>query len=127
MGLFRRQPQVPTTRLFFATDIHGSEPCFRKFINAGNFYRCQFLILGGDITGKQIIPITRHADGAYSCRLRDQRFESVGEAEVAEIKKLIRAGGDYPVVGTDDELAELSDPERLEQRFRKIVFDSVVD
>ena len=25
-------------KLFYATDIHGSERCFRKFINAGAFY-----------------------------------------------------------------------------------------
>jgi uncharacterized protein len=127
MGLFGRQPKVASTRLFFATDIHGSEPCFRKFINAGNFYRCQFLILGGDMTGKQIVPITRHTDGTYSCRLRDQRFDNADDDELVEIKRLIRVGGDYPVVGGEDELAELRDPERLERRFRKIVYDSVVD
>ena len=128
MGLFGRQPKVAkNTRLFFATDIHGSEPCFRKFINAGNFYRCQYLILGGDITGKQIVPITRHPDGTYSCRLRDQRFDTVDEPELAEVKRLIRVGGDYPVVGSEDELAELRDPACLERRFRKIVYDSVVD
>jgi uncharacterized protein len=127
MGLFTRRPSVPSTRVFFATDIHGSEPCFRKFINAGNFYRCRHLILGGDITGKQIVPITKHDGDVYSCRLRDQRFDGVSAGELAEIKKLIRAGGDYPVIGTPDELAELADPQALERRFRKIVYDSVAD
>src|ERR1700733_7699019 len=128
MGLFGRQPKVAkNTRLFFATDIHGSEPCFRKFINAGNFYRCQYLILGGDITGKQIVPITRHPDGPFSARRRDQRFDTVDEPELAEVKRLIRVGGDYPVVGSEDEVAELRDPACLERRFRKIVYDSVVD
>ena len=30
--LFSRNPEV---RVFFATDIHGSETCWRKFLNAG--------------------------------------------------------------------------------------------
>jgi Icc-related predicted phosphoesterase len=79
------------------------------------------------MTGKQIVPITKHADNAYSCRVGDQRFERVGRDEVGEIKRLIRVGGDYPVVGSADERAELADPERLEERFRKIVYDSVSD
>ena len=37
------------TRLFFATDIHGSDRCFRKFLNAGKFYGADILLMGGDI------------------------------------------------------------------------------
>ena len=37
--------------LFFATDVHGSEICWKKFINAGKFYKADVLILGGDMTG----------------------------------------------------------------------------
>ena len=44
-------------KLFFATDVHGSEPTFKKFINAGKFYNVDVLVLGGDITGKMLIPI----------------------------------------------------------------------
>jgi Icc-related predicted phosphoesterase len=127
MGFLNRQRPPAGTRLFFATDIHGSEPCFRKFINAGNFYKCEFLILGGDMTGKQIVPIIKGAGGGYSCRLREQRWENVSDDELKEIKKLIRAGGDYPVVGTEDELAELADPAKLEARFKQLVYDTVAD
>jgi Icc-related predicted phosphoesterase len=45
------------TRIFFSTDLHGSEKCFRKFLNAGKFYKSNILIMGGDITGKLMIPI----------------------------------------------------------------------
>ena len=37
-------------KIYFATDIHGSEVCLRKFLNAGKFYGCDTLIMGGDIT-----------------------------------------------------------------------------
>ena len=27
------------TRIFFVSDVHGSDKCFRKFINAAKFYK----------------------------------------------------------------------------------------
>ena len=54
------------TKIFFATDVHGSERTFRKFTNAGKFYGVNVLILGGDLTGKMVVPIVRHPDNAYS-------------------------------------------------------------
>ena len=47
-------------RIFFATDIHGSEICWRKFLNAAAFYKADLVILGGDVTGKVMVPITAH-------------------------------------------------------------------
>jgi len=38
MPLFSKTAKK-STRLFFATDVHGSERTFRKFINAGKFYQ----------------------------------------------------------------------------------------
>ena len=43
-------------RVFFATDIHGSDRCFRKFLAAANVYEADALILGGDIAGKALVP-----------------------------------------------------------------------
>jgi Icc-related predicted phosphoesterase len=31
-------------RVYYATDIHGSEVCWRKFLNAGRFYNADVLI-----------------------------------------------------------------------------------
>ena len=44
-------------RIFFATDIHGSDVCWRKFLNAGKFHKADVLIMGGDMTGKAMVPI----------------------------------------------------------------------
>ena len=44
-------------KVFFATDIHGSEICWRKFLNAAAFYKADMVILGGDVTGKVMVPI----------------------------------------------------------------------
>ena len=44
-------------RIFFATDVHGSETCWRKFLNSGKHYKADVIILGGDMTGKALVPI----------------------------------------------------------------------
>ena len=57
-------------RLFFATDVHGSEVCWRKFINSAKHYEANVLILGGDMTGKAIVPVveTGPTTGSTTCR-----------------------------------------------------------
>jgi Icc-related predicted phosphoesterase len=47
------------SKIFFATDIHGSDRCFRKFLNAGKFYGVEAIVLGGDITGKMTTTASR--------------------------------------------------------------------
>jgi Icc-related predicted phosphoesterase len=58
-------------RIFFATDIHGSEVCWRKFLNAGAFHKADVLIMGGDMTGKAMVPITG-GNGSWRVTLQDQ-------------------------------------------------------
>ena len=49
MPFFSKKSKKKPTRLFFATDLHGSERTYRKFINAGKFYDVNVLVMGGDI------------------------------------------------------------------------------
>ena len=63
MRLRKRRSQGDTKRMCFVTDVHGSERCFRKFLNTAKFYDAQYLILGGDITGKSLVPIEREGSG----------------------------------------------------------------
>ncbi len=56
------------TRVYFATDLHGSSKCFRKFLNAGPTYGADVLVLGGDLGGKAIQTIVRGADGRWRVR-----------------------------------------------------------
>jgi len=53
------------TRILFATDVHGSEYVFRKFINALPIYKADVGILLGDLSGKLLIPIVKNPDGTY--------------------------------------------------------------
>jgi uncharacterized protein len=83
-------------RIFFATDIHGSEVCWRKFLNAGTFHKADVLIMGGDMTGKAMVPIVR-SNGGWEVTLQDQRQTLSTEEEVRAIEKRISDRGYYPI------------------------------
>jgi uncharacterized protein len=97
-------------RVYFATDIHGSEVCWRKFLNAGRFYQADVLILGGDVTGKAVVPVTAAAGGGFRVRqFSGERVLDAGELAAAETK--IRDMGFYPYRTTEDELDAVWDNE----------------
>jgi Icc-related predicted phosphoesterase len=123
MPIFSRRASGP--RIFFATDIHGSETCFRKFLNSAKFYEADTIILGGDMTGKALVPIVSNGDDSCHCYLQDQRHE-FGLDEVERYERMVRDRGLYPFRTTDAELAELQDaPERLEALDRQSILDVV--
>jgi hypothetical protein len=108
------------TRLFFATDIHGSEVCWRKFLNAARFYRADVLVLGGDMTGKALVPITQLPDGSFKATLLQQHFLLQDEEQVREMEKRVGSRGYYPCRVTPEQLAEFAaDPPRVEAFFRQ--------
>ena len=113
-----------SARLCFVTDVHGSERCFKKFLNAGKFYDVQYLILGGDITGKTLVPIER-SRGGWWARYNDHEYVDLTERERDELAQRIRDNGQYPVVGDRDELLALFAEDRREQTFREVVVASM--
>jgi len=95
-------------KLFYATDVHGSEICWKKFINAGKFYEAELLILGGDMTGKAIIPIIDQGSGKYKVTLLDQESILEGDEAVQKMAQGIQNRGYYPYITTPDEVQEIS-------------------
>ena len=59
-------------KIYFATDVHGSEICWKKFINVSKFYETDALILGGDMTGKAIVPIIAQGKDIFKVTLSEQ-------------------------------------------------------
>jgi uncharacterized protein len=94
--------------IYFATDIHGSERCFLKFLNAGKAYGAHAVILGGDVTGKALVPVVEQADGTWQTTLFGKPETASDEAELAEIEKRIRSLGFYPYRTTPDEHAHMA-------------------
>src|SRR4029450_11463085 len=94
-------------RLFFATDIHGSDTCWRKFLNSGKHYEADVIVLGGDMTGKALIPVVDKGNDSWYSSLLENRYDLNGEDEVREYEGAVRRRGYYPFRTTPDELREL--------------------
>ena len=93
-------------KIFFATDIHGSEVCWRKFLNSAAFYKADLVVLGGDVTGKAMVPIVEHA-GYWQVTLRGEDLRLDTKEELDAIIARIRNSGFYPAVVSPDELSHL--------------------
>ena len=104
-------------KVFFATDIHGSEICWRKFLNAAAFYKADLVVLGGDVTGKVMVPIV--ADGGHwKVTVRGQAYTLETQQELEDIQRQIRNAGSYPAIVSPDELRHLSEEEgAVDRRF----------
>jgi Icc-related predicted phosphoesterase len=95
-------------KLFFATDVHGSEVCWKKFISAGKFYEVDFLILGGDMTGKAIVPIIAQGGDKWKVTLLEQETILEGREQVDKMVATIHNRGYYPYVCDPDEVAAIA-------------------
>jgi uncharacterized protein len=105
-------------RIFFATDIHGSEVCWRKFLNAGTFHKVDVLVMGGDMTGKAMVPIVARAND-WRLSLQDQEYILSTEDEVRAMEKRILDRGYYPIRLSEDEVkAWDADPTLVDARFK---------
>ena len=94
-----------SVRLFYASDIHGSDLLWRKFLGASKFYEADAAVMGGDLLGKAIVPIEHTTDGTFRAEfLGDQRIVREGQ-ELDELVDAIRFNGYYPWIASGDEIA----------------------
>lgn len=115
------------TKIFYATDVHGSEICFRKFLSATTHYGAEVLVLGGDVTGKMIIPIIENADGSYRCNFAGKEYVTKTKEETQQIETKIRDSGYYVYHSTSDEAIELqNDKEKLDRLFLNIMKENLL-
>jgi Icc-related predicted phosphoesterase len=124
MRLRSRRSRGDSKRICFVTDVHGSERCFRKFLNTAKFYDAQYLILGGDITGKSLVPIEREGSG-WRASFNEHDYRDMTDEEMQGVAQLIRDSGQYPIMGDRDELLALFAPERRDETFRTAVVDGI--
>jgi Icc-related predicted phosphoesterase len=83
-------------RIFFATDVHASEIVFRKFIGAAKFYEADTLVMGGDITGKTLVPVVQGSNGKHHFNFQGQEFDNVAPEDLENLEGRIMNAGMYP-------------------------------
>jgi Icc-related predicted phosphoesterase len=106
-------------KLFYVTDIHGSNVCYRKFLNALPIYGVDVAILNGDLLGKVLIPLVEKAGGGRECHLMGSYTEMSTSDEVAAVKKTIENAGYYWVEQSHDEFDAIkNDPVAIDRLFK---------
>jgi Icc-related predicted phosphoesterase len=98
------------TRLFYAADLHGSMPGWRKFVNAARFYGVDGLVFGGDLMGKALVPIVRE-DDRLRAELHGRAYElEAGTALESFVKRVEVAGFYWRILDPDEHRALSADP-----------------
>jgi uncharacterized protein len=108
---------MATRSIFFVADLHGSEPVLNKVINSAKFYGVDTIVIGGDITGKLLIPIVDVGGGRYSLELYGVPT-TIEAKDLEETKKKIRATGNYwTMVSRSEYDAMASNPAEVKRHF----------
>jgi uncharacterized protein len=110
-------------RIYFASDLHGSERCFRKFLNAGPAYKADVLILGGDVAGKAIQPILRTGSGAYTAGFRGVEHRAQEGPELDALERMIADHGYYAYRAEPGEMEERQTAGSLDELFLDLMRD----
>ncbi|MGN6168483.1 MAG: metallophosphoesterase family protein [Solirubrobacteraceae bacterium] len=121
-----RKPKRSQLTLFFATDVHGSTVCFKKFVNAAKFYGADILILGGDVSGKMVVPIAEQPEGGHLSSFAGKVVRLESEEEIDRFSRRLADMGFYPKRMTEDEFAKLrEDPERQDALFEQLIKERI--
>ncbi len=113
------------TRIFYATDLHASEKCFRKFLNAAKVYEVNVLILGGDLTGKMVVPIVEDK-GVWKTEFMGVKTQVRTQKEADDLTAAIKNSGYYPYHTTPTEMDTLNNSEELiRSLFMRLMLDQV--
>lgn len=112
-------------KIFYASDIHGSERAFRKFLKAPTFYGAGAVIFGGDLTGKAVVPIVEVSPGRFEAELFGNAYAIDSGSALTELEASIRLGGLYPYRTTPDELIAMHrDPAHLRTVFSRLMIET---
>ena len=122
--MFKKKENL--TKLFFATDIHGSEKCWLKLVNSGAFYEVDTIILGGDMTGKGIQAILEETPGVWKTNFLGEAIEVNDEAALAKVETKVRNAGFYPHRFTPDEFNQFANSEEVQESIFKLEMNRVI-
>lgn len=113
-------------RLFFTVDIHASDMCFRKFLNALTIYRIDVGMVLGDLRGKAVVPIVQEGDGSFTSEFLGQRVQTKTERELTDLEKKISSIGFYPFRTTSAHIEELKNsPDHLDKLITNLACERI--
>ena len=107
--------------ILFVTDLHGSNVCLKKALNGAKMYKANVLIIGGDVTGKFVVPIIKGPNG-ITTQFQGTKYAPKNEDELRQLYGIIADSGQYyyPTTPEEFEQARVS-KEKTEAIFRDLV------
>lgn len=84
----------------------------------------QALVLGGDVTGKLLVPIVAGEDG-WTAEIHGEQVRARDAEELEELRTRIRMMGRYDPVVSAGERGRLDDPAELEVLFARVMRESL--
>jgi uncharacterized protein len=113
-------------RLLYVSDIHGSERCWNKLLNAGPFYQADTILLGGDITGKGLQAIVKEGAGRWRADYEGKTRVFSSEDALRAFENQMRATGLYPFRTTKDEFNEIVNSSVYKRQVsKKLILESL--
>src|SRR2546430_7170390 len=97
--------------MFFVSDLHGSEVCFRKFLNSVDAYHPDLLVYGGGILGKVLVPLF-HDGGSYHLYPNRENPLPLPAPELPPGQRAIPAQSPYSAPAPPQPWGELPGPPR---------------
>jgi Icc-related predicted phosphoesterase len=107
-------------RVIFFTDLHGSTLVFEKGLALARDYEVDLIILGGDLSGKRMLPIEKSSSGNFIAHEPYKKKDDSGKATIvyekrqlqsAELPRFLRkleAKGYYWYVGGKEEIHHIN-------------------
>ena len=113
-------------RIYFCSDLHASRKCWKKFLNSANFYGADHIIVGGDITGKFVVPIVERTRGRKSAHFLGVERTLRSEEEVRALKVQIADAGQYACdMAPEEEAWYAEDQARIDDLFKRLAMERV--
>jgi uncharacterized protein len=113
-------------RLYFCSDLHASRRCWKKFLNSAKFYDAQYIVVGGDITWKFVVPIVQQAKGIKTATFLGVQRRIDSDSDLASLKTAIADAGQYAFETTPDEEAWYAeDQARVDELFKQLAMERV--
>lgn len=112
--------------ILFVTDVHGSEKCFRKFLNSWKYYPIHCLIMGGDLSGKGLVPIINDRNDNFHASFLGEDYIAESKNELELLEKNIRFNGFYPFITDTDGVESLEQDEILRNEiFEQLIVEQI--
>jgi len=122
--LFGKKKETET-KILFATDMHGSEGVWRKFLNASSMMKINVAICGGDLTGKMIVPIIKRKDGKYGYYFLGKNH-LIDSSALEKASKDVRGIGYYPYLTNEKEFEEMHENrDKVDEVFSEVMISTL--